>query len=81
MAGDLDSFADREPGRGYSRAFPGCCQIPRELMGQVEANFARPAKEQKSIAACTRWLAAEGHPIDAMKLRNHVRNGHAERFA
>ena len=81
MAGDLDSYADSEPGGGRPRVVPPCCRIPRDLMGQVEENFRRPVTEQRSIAACSRWLAAEGHPIDAMKLRNHVRNGHAERYA
>ena len=75
----LDEFADQEGG-GYTRSVPGCCRIPRELMGQVEENFRRPVTEQRSIAACARWLAAEGHAIDPMRLRNHVRNGHAGRF-
>ncbi|HSE44043.1 MAG TPA: hypothetical protein VLA89_01810 [Gemmatimonadales bacterium] len=74
--GQLDQFQDYLP----PQKLPGCCRIPRDLMAQVEANFAKPLTEQRSIASCARWLASEGHPINEMLLRNHVRNGHVRRF-
>ena len=76
LAGDLATFQDYLP----SEKLPACCRIPRSLMAQVEANFAKPEAQQRSIASCARWLSAEGYTIGEMKLRNHVRNGHAGRF-
>jgi hypothetical protein len=74
----LGEYVDQKP---TGRAYPPCCQIPREVMSQIEENFRRPKDQQKSYAACSRWLAFGGYKIPPMNLRNHINGNHAERFS
>lgn len=70
------SLADFEEGD----RLPPCCQVPRELMQQVEENQRGPAARRKTFAACSRWLALEGHAVPSSTLRGHIVNGHASRL-
>lgn len=65
------------------RRLPPCCQVPRDLMAQIEENAALPPNDprKRTYASCARWLAEKGYPLPRRNLQGHIDLDHAERFA